>query len=66
MIVELVVLSVLAVADDKYPEATQKSIRGVLVATRWSLRSGASLITRGLDSLSRLGEGKPQALSGPQ
>ena len=59
MIVELVVLSGLAVADDKYPDATQKVIRGVLVATGWSLKTGATLIKRGLDSLSRLGESEP-------
>jgi hypothetical protein len=59
MIVELVVLSGLAVANDKYPEATQRAIRGVLVATGWSLKTSATLIKRGLDTLSRLGESQP-------
>jgi hypothetical protein len=56
MIVELVVLSGIAVANDRHPEATQKAIRGVLVATGWSLKTGAKLIKGGLDALSRLGE----------
>jgi len=56
MIIDIMILGGLAIANDKYPEATQKAIRGVLVATTWSLKTGATLIKGGLDSLSRLGD----------
>lgn len=55
MIVEIIALSVLAVARDKYPEATDRVVNGILVGTAWTLRAGASTALSIVGVLSKLG-----------